>query len=205
MNGLWDGQNDTGLVCFLKRSLLLAPGVTLLSDWSWLDAICRHKFFGIGISGRDAGGGDGFAALNFCGHFLVQREKLGEQIAFGGEAVGGEDGGVQCGVGVFQRICAGQFEGAIKCAQAALHFRQRLGAHAAQLARRRCHGVNLLHRRRLRLRECVENGFGAVTKANTKFAALGNEPKPVRVRLHDAETIIVCETKNLNQVARTNY
>ena len=73
---------------------------------------------------------------------LVEGEELGEQILFGTEAVGGEDGGVERGVGVLQRIRAGQFEGAIERAQSALQFRQRLGAHAAQLARRRRHGVN---------------------------------------------------------------
>jgi hypothetical protein len=36
-------------------------------------------------------------------------------------------------MGVFERIRAGQFERAIEGAQAALYFRQRLGAHAAQI------------------------------------------------------------------------
>jgi hypothetical protein len=52
-----------------------------------------------------------------------------------GEAAGGEDGGVERSVGVLQQIRAGQFQRAIERAQAALDFRQRPGAHAAQLAR----------------------------------------------------------------------
>jgi hypothetical protein len=52
-----------------------------------------------------------------------------------GEAAGDEDGGVERGVGVLQQIRAGQFQHTIERAQAALDFRQRLGAHAAQLAR----------------------------------------------------------------------
>jgi hypothetical protein len=44
----------------------------------------------------------------------VQFEKLGQQVLFGGEAVGGEDDGVQGGVGVFEGVCTGQFEGAVE-------------------------------------------------------------------------------------------
>ena len=64
------------------------------------DAILRHQLLRVGIILWHAGGGD-------C---LVQREELGEQIAFGIESVGGEDGGVERGVGVAQRIRAGQFQ-----------------------------------------------------------------------------------------------
>jgi hypothetical protein len=46
------------------------------------------------------------------GNGQFQFEKLGQQILLGGETVGGEDGGVQGGVGVFERVRAGQFEGA---------------------------------------------------------------------------------------------
>ena len=37
-------------------------------------------------------------------------EKLGQQVVFCGEAAGGEVGGVQGGVGVFERVRPGQFE-----------------------------------------------------------------------------------------------
>lgn len=53
------------------------------------------------------------------------------KILFGVEAV---DGDVEGGVGVFERVGAGEFEGAIENAQAAFHFRQRLGAAAADFA-----------------------------------------------------------------------
>ena len=59
-------------------------------------------------------GHDGFTLFNLGGDLLVQGEELGEQILLGAEAVGGEDGGVERGVGVLQRIRAGQFEGAIE-------------------------------------------------------------------------------------------
>jgi hypothetical protein len=45
-----------------------------------------------------------------------------EEVFLGGEAVGGEDGGVEFGVGVFERILAGQFERAINGPQAAFAF-----------------------------------------------------------------------------------
>jgi hypothetical protein len=48
----------------------------------------------------------------------VQFKKLGQQVFLGGETVGGEDGGVQGGMGVFKRVRAGQFERAVKGAQA---------------------------------------------------------------------------------------
>ena len=49
----------------------------------------------------------------------VQFEKLGQQVLLGGKAVGGEDGGIQAGVGDFERVRAGQFKGAMEGAQAA--------------------------------------------------------------------------------------
>jgi len=58
------------------------------------DAILSNERFCIGIILRHAGGGDRFAAFNLRGDFLVQGGELGEEILFGAEAVGGEDGGV---------------------------------------------------------------------------------------------------------------
>ena len=45
---------------------------------------------------------------------LVEVEQLCQQVGFGFEAVGGEHGGIQRGVGVLERIGAGEFEGAIE-------------------------------------------------------------------------------------------
>ncbi len=61
-----------------------------------------------------AGGGDGFALLNLRGDLLIEGEELDEQILFRTEAVGGEYSGVERGVGVFQRIRVGPFEGAME-------------------------------------------------------------------------------------------
>jgi hypothetical protein len=70
------------------------------------DAVVRHQSLGLGKTGRDAGPGDGFALLDALGGFQIQGEELGEQILLGAETVGGEDGGVQGGVGVFEGIGA---------------------------------------------------------------------------------------------------
>ncbi|MGO8927576.1 MAG: hypothetical protein ACLQU3_11880 [Limisphaerales bacterium] len=67
-----------------------------------------------------AGGGDGFPTLDPAGDFQVQGEELGEQILLGAEAVGGENGGVQGGVGVFEGIGAGEFQRAVEGAEAGL-------------------------------------------------------------------------------------
>ena len=67
---------------------------------------------------RNAGRGDGFATLDLAGDFQVQGEELGERVFLGGEALGGEDDGVQGGMGVFEGIGAGQFERAVEAAQA---------------------------------------------------------------------------------------
>lgn len=48
----------------------------------------------------------------------------GDKVSFSKEAVGGVDGGIEGGVGVFQRIGSGQFEGAVEGAQAAFPFRE---------------------------------------------------------------------------------
>ena len=83
------------------------------------DTILRHQFLRIGIILGDAGGNYSFAFFNLGGDGEVQGKELGEQILFGAEAVGGEAGGVQRGVGVLERIRAGQFERAIEGANAA--------------------------------------------------------------------------------------
>jgi hypothetical protein len=43
----------------------------------------------VGDIGRDAGGSDGFAGVDALGRFEVEVEELLEEVAFGGEAVGG--------------------------------------------------------------------------------------------------------------------
>ena len=101
---------------------------------SWPNAVARNEAFTISIIRRNAGGGDGFAPFDAGGDFLVEGEELGEEVGFGGEAVGGEDGGIERGVGVFERVRAGEFEGAVEGAQAAAHVGQSRGADAAHFA-----------------------------------------------------------------------
>ena len=71
------------------------------------NAIVREEGFGFGETGRDAGRGDGFAFFDLGGDFQIQGEELSKQILLGAETAGGEDGGVQDGVGVFERVGAG--------------------------------------------------------------------------------------------------
>jgi hypothetical protein len=89
------------------------------------DAIFCHEVLCIGIVLRHAGSGDALTLLDGRGDLRVQREELGKQILLGAEAIGVEDSGVQRGVGVPQRIRAGQIEGAIEGTQAALQLLQR--------------------------------------------------------------------------------
>ena len=87
----------------------------------WADAVVCHQGLGVWKRGGDAGRGYGLGVFEALGDGQIQFEKLGQQIFFGGETVGGEDGSVQGGVGVFQRVRAGQLESAVEGAQAALH------------------------------------------------------------------------------------
>lgn len=57
-----------------------------------LDAVFRHQLASVGVAGRDAGGGDGFVALDLGGDFKVQRQQLGEQILLRVEPVGCQNG-----------------------------------------------------------------------------------------------------------------
>jgi len=62
------------------------------------DAVGGDEGFGVGEVGRDAGGGDALRCVDARGHFEVEVEELLEEVAFGGKAVGGEDGGIEGGV-----------------------------------------------------------------------------------------------------------
>ena len=120
---------------------------------------------GFGNVGGDAGRGYGLGFFEALGDGQVQVEKLGQQVLLGGEAVGGEDGGVQGGVGVFERVRAGQFEGAVEGAQAAFDAwatprRARGGLRARpRLPPRTCFGraaTAATGRCRRRIRACSE-------------------------------------------------
>jgi hypothetical protein len=88
-------------------------------EFGGADAVVGDERFGVGEIGWDAGGGDGVVAVDALRHFEVEVKELLEEVAFGGETVGGEDGGVEGGVGVFQRVVAGEFERAIDGAEVA--------------------------------------------------------------------------------------
>jgi hypothetical protein len=107
------------------------------------------------MAGRDAGGGDGLVVAQAVGDFGVEGEQLFEQILFGAEAVGGEDGGVKGSVGVAQRVLAGQVERAVEGAQAAGQVGERRAADAADFAAGGGDGVDLFFAGGLRQGLCT--------------------------------------------------
>ena len=79
------------------------------------DAVFSEEGFRLRAVGGDAGGGDGFGAIELRGDLLVQGEELGEEVGLGGKAVGREDGGIEGGVGVLERVGAGEFAAGDRC------------------------------------------------------------------------------------------
>src|SRR6266567_5079756 len=101
------------------------------------------------------GGGDGLAGGDSGGDVEVEFEELGEEVFFGGEAVGGQYGGVERGVGILERILAGEFERAIDGPEAARNRTQSGFPHTPYFTPRRSHSVDQLCPGRLRPRESV--------------------------------------------------
>ncbi len=125
-------------------------------------AIVGKQRFRPAVGGRDAGGGDGLVVAQALGDLGVEGEQLFEQGFFGAETVGGEDGFVERGVGVAQRVLAGQVEGTVEGAQAAIERGQCLVADAADFAAGGGDGVDLFFAGGLRPGEGVEDGFDRV-------------------------------------------
>jgi hypothetical protein len=84
------------------------------SAFEWFNAIRRDERFGFLEIRWDAWGGDGFGAVDAGGHLTVEGEELGEEIGFGGKAVGGENSGIKSGVGGFEGVGAGKFKRAVQ-------------------------------------------------------------------------------------------
>ena len=82
-------------------------------------AVVGNEGFWSWEAGRDAGRSHGFAFFDVLDDNQVAGEKLGQQVFLGGEAIGGADGGVQGGVGVFEGVRAGEFQRAVDGAQVA--------------------------------------------------------------------------------------
>src|ERR1035438_10254894 len=145
-----------------RRSLSKRAGIARglgLGLWQrWRsDAVLGDESLDLSEARRDARRSDRFAFLNSLGDFQIQGEELGEQILLGAEAVGGEDGGVQGGVGVFEGIGAGEFHRAVEGAEAAFRIAQCLGTHSPDLAASLSYRLGLLGCGRLRPREGVED------------------------------------------------
>ena len=104
-------------IVVVAHAEIVRLAVRLGLEFGRLDAVGGEEGLGVGEVGRDAGGGDGFALVDAGSDGEVQVEELLEEVLLGGEAVGGQHGGVEFGVGVFERIVAGEFECAtILCA-----------------------------------------------------------------------------------------
>ena len=106
------------------------------------------------------------------------------------ESVGIENGSVERGVGVLERVSAGQFQRSIDGAQAALDLCEGFGTDAADLSPGLGDTIDLLPRRPLRPGERVENGLGRVAKVGLEFRALGDEPLPVDIGLENADDLV---------------
>ena len=93
---------------------LLCAQMVGISTMIPAQTIIGKQNFRLAVAGGDAGGGDGVLPAQSFGDFAVEREQLFEQVFLGAETVGGEDGGVERGVGVAQRVPAGQVEAAVE-------------------------------------------------------------------------------------------
>lgn len=83
-------------------------------DGAGLNAVVRDERLGVRVVGRNPRGNDGLAGVDPAGDFEVQFEQLGEQVFLRAKTERGQHGGVELGVGVLQRIRAGQFQRAIE-------------------------------------------------------------------------------------------
>src|ERR1039458_8108209 len=188
-----------------RRSLSKRAGIARdlgLGLWQrWRsDAVLGDESLELSEARRDTWRGDRFAFRNSLGDFEVQGEELGEQILLGAEAVGGEDGGVQGGVGVFEGVGAGEFEGAVEGTQAAFNLAQGFFTHASDFSSRVGHRLHLGGSGRLWPWKRVENRFGGIAITFSQFAAFCDEPEPVWVALKDAEAVVVCKREHLQGI-----
>jgi hypothetical protein len=77
------------------------------------DAVFGDECRRVAIGGRHAGRGDGLAGLFSLGDGAVQVEQLGKQVFLRVKPIRRENGGVEGGVGVLERVLAGRFQGAV--------------------------------------------------------------------------------------------
>ena len=80
------------------------------------------------------GGMPGRPCPRFAATARFKSSSCARRSAFGEKTVRREDGGIERGVGGFERVRAGEFERAVEGAQAAAHVWERLGADAAHFA-----------------------------------------------------------------------
>lgn len=189
------------VVCWQRG---LKPEFRIILNCRWLDAVIRDVSRAFLWRQGLAGGGDGISGGEAGGDLLVEVEELGEEVRLGGEAVGGEHGGIQRGVGVLERIGAGEFEGAIERAQPALEFRQVCGTDAADLQPGCSDCGDGFLAWILRPWKGVENRGGGVIEALGELRAFRHEPQPMGVGLEDAEAIVVLKGEDAKFVIGAN-
>jgi hypothetical protein len=77
------------------------------------DAIVGDKRLRFRKLGRNARRGNWFFTVDPCRDIEIQIQELFEQIFLGRKAVSFEDGRIERGVSILERVLAGEFEGAI--------------------------------------------------------------------------------------------
>jgi hypothetical protein len=82
-------------------------------------AVTGKQSFRFAVANGDAGCCDRLIIGKTLGDLGVQIKQLFKQVSLGVEAIGGEDGFVEGGMGIAQRVFAGQVERAVEGAQAA--------------------------------------------------------------------------------------
>lgn len=153
---------------------------------SGLDAIVRDEVGGVAVGLGDSGGGDGFTLVDCLRDREVEVEKLLEKVFLCGEAVRVEDGGVEGGVGIFEGVCAREFECPVEGAKAALDGGEGLGAESADGATSVGDLLDLLLGRGLRPREGVEDGSFGVVVVNFVLQPSRLRPIPRRRGLRNS-------------------
>ena len=160
-------------------------------------AVIGKQSFRFAVANGDAGCCDRLIIGKTLGDLGVQIKQLFKQVSLGVEAIGGEDGFIEGGMGIAQRVFAGQVERAVEGAQAASQVGEGFAADAANFTTGGGDGVDLLFAGGLWPGEGVEDGFGGVAEIGFHFRAFGDKPLPVGSRLQDADAVVVGEGEYL--------
>jgi hypothetical protein len=124
------GSVHTRLIpAYVQHAARFAPSRHPAADLR-LDAVVRDERPRVAVGRRHTGGRHRLAAVDAGGDFQIQGQQLRQQVRAGVEAVGVEDSGVESGMGVLERVLAGQFQSAVEGAEPAGDLGERFGADA---------------------------------------------------------------------------